>query len=72
MWLVVWSTLCCLTGQMKDSSDDSENAQSRKYEGAEEAKTPVRKEEANTGDVSVCVCVCVCVCVPKKVSTWCR
>ena len=40
----------------------------RRCEGAEEVKTPVSKEEANTGEVCVCVhvcvgvCVCVCVC----------
>ena len=35
----------------------------RKYKGAEEAKTPVSQEEANTREVCVFVCVCVCVCV---------
>ena len=29
-----------------------------KYQGAEEPKTPVSKEEANAGEVWVCVCVC--------------
>ena len=39
----------------------------RRYEGAEEVKISVSKEEANTGDVCVCVCACVRACMCMRV-----